>query len=165
MDYRLPTTVVPSRYDIRLEPDLEAATFAGEESIAITVAEAVSEIVLNAAELTVQRASVQLADGAVVQGSATLEVEDERVRLLFPSPIPAGEHRLTIAFTLSHAEPAKLEVLDLAGRRVAAQDLSAAGAGRHVIAVTPQRALDPGVYLVRLSGAEGSRTAKVSVMR
>jgi puromycin-sensitive aminopeptidase len=99
MDYRLPTTVVPSRYDIRLEPDLEAATFAGEETIAIAVAEPVSEIVLNAAELTVQSASVTVADGAVVSGSAALESEDERIRLRFPSPIPAGEHRLTIAFT------------------------------------------------------------------
>jgi len=99
MDYRLPTTVVPSRYDIRLEPDLEAATFAGEETIAIAVAEPVSEIVLNAAELTVQSASVAVADGAVVPGSAALETEPERVRLRFPSPIPAGEHRLTIAFT------------------------------------------------------------------
>jgi puromycin-sensitive aminopeptidase len=99
MDYRLPTTVVPSRYDIRLEPDLEAATFVGEETIAITVGEPVSEIVLNAAELAVQSASVQTADGAVVQGSAALEAEEERVRLLFPSPIPAGEHRLTISFT------------------------------------------------------------------
>jgi puromycin-sensitive aminopeptidase len=99
MDYRLPTTVAPSRYDIRLEPDLEAATFAGEETIAITVAEPVSEIVLNAAELTIQSASVQVTDGAVVQGSAALEAEDERIRLLFPSPIPAGEHRLTIAFS------------------------------------------------------------------
>ena len=33
MDYRLPATVVPSRYDLRLEPDLEAATFAGEETM------------------------------------------------------------------------------------------------------------------------------------
>jgi puromycin-sensitive aminopeptidase len=98
MDYRLPTTVVPSRYDIRLEPDLEAATFSGEETIAITVGEPVSEIVLNAAELTVQSASVQTADGATVQGSAALEVEEERVRLLFASPIPAGEQRLTLSF-------------------------------------------------------------------
>ena len=33
MDYRLPTTVVPKRYDLRLEPDLVAATFAGAISM------------------------------------------------------------------------------------------------------------------------------------
>lgn len=80
-------------------------------------------------------------------------------------PNPSAGDRLSIAFSLPRAESAKLEVLDLAGRRVASQDLSAAGAGRHVIAVTPQRALDPGVYLVRLSGADGAKTVKVSVMR
>jgi puromycin-sensitive aminopeptidase len=99
MDYRLPTTVVPSRYDIRLEPDLEAATFAGEETVAITVKEPVTEIVLNAAELAIQAVSVHLADGAVVQGSAALDEAAERARLLFPSPIPAGEHRLTMSFS------------------------------------------------------------------
>ena len=99
MDYRLPATVVPSRYDIRLEPDLEAATFAGEETIAITVTEPVTEIVLNAAELSIQSARVATADGMTVEGSATLDEAAERARLLFPSPIPAGEHRLTLRFT------------------------------------------------------------------
>jgi len=81
MDYRLPTTVVPSRYDIRLEPDLEAATFAGQETVAITVSEPVSEILLNAAELVIQSVSVQTADGPVVEGSASLDEAAERARL------------------------------------------------------------------------------------
>src|SRR6266511_657225 len=99
MDYRLPAAVVPSRYDIRLEPDLDAATFAGEETVAITVKEPVTEIVLNAAELAIQSASVTTADGATVEGSASLDEAAERARLLFPSPLPAGEHRLTLRFT------------------------------------------------------------------
>ena len=99
MDYRLPTTVVPSRYDIRLEPDLEAATFSGEETIAITVKEPVTEILLNAAELAIQSVGVRTAEGTVVQGSAALDEATERARLLFPSPIPPGEHRLILAFT------------------------------------------------------------------
>jgi puromycin-sensitive aminopeptidase len=99
MDHRLPGTVVPSRYDIRLEPDLEAATFAGEETVAITVTEPVAEIVLNAAELAIQAVRVETADGAVLEGSAALDEAAERARLLFPTPVPAGEHRLTLRFT------------------------------------------------------------------
>jgi hypothetical protein len=41
MDYRLPTSVVPSRYEIRLTPDLDAASFAGEETVTVTVRESV----------------------------------------------------------------------------------------------------------------------------
>src|SRR5580765_2550827 len=99
MDYRLPTMVVPSRYDIRLEPDLDAATFAGHETIAITVSEPVGEILLNAAELVIRSVSVQTADGQVVEGSASLDEAAERARLTFPQPIPPGEHRLTLDFT------------------------------------------------------------------
>ena len=62
--YRLPRTVVPSRYDLRLEPDLAAATFAGRVDIAVTVHEPVEEIVLNAAELRIDRRRPSKASGA-----------------------------------------------------------------------------------------------------
>ncbi len=99
MDYRLPTTVVPSRYDVRLEPDLDAASFAGEETIAVTVKEPVTEIVLNAAELVIRSVAIEGGDGTVVQGSASLDEPSERARLLFPAPIQPGEWRLRLRFT------------------------------------------------------------------
>jgi puromycin-sensitive aminopeptidase len=98
MDYRLPTTVVPTRYDIRLEPDLDAATFTGEEAIAVTVAEAVTEIALNAVELDVRSVAIEGPGGLVVQGSVALDTEAERARLLFPTPIEPGEWRLRLSF-------------------------------------------------------------------
>ena len=39
--YRLPRVVSPSRYEITLTPDLDAATFAGEERVEIRVHEPV----------------------------------------------------------------------------------------------------------------------------
>jgi puromycin-sensitive aminopeptidase len=99
MDYRLPATVVPTRYDIRLEPDLDAATFAGEETVAVTVRESVTAIVLNAAELAISSVAIERADGMVVHGSAALDEADERARLLFPSPIAPGEWRLRLRFS------------------------------------------------------------------
>src|SRR5688500_1262289 len=35
--YRLPRHVIPSRYDLRLEPNLTALTFSGEETITIEI--------------------------------------------------------------------------------------------------------------------------------
>ena len=54
--YRLPRTVVPSRYELRLEPDLANATFTGEVTISVSMRERVGEIFLNAAELEVRDA-------------------------------------------------------------------------------------------------------------
>ena len=49
--YRLPHTITPTRYTLRLEPDLAAAAFDGRVLIDLTVHEPADEIVLNAIEL------------------------------------------------------------------------------------------------------------------
>jgi puromycin-sensitive aminopeptidase len=106
--YRLPYTVVPSWYRLTLVPDLAAATFAGEVSIDVTVAEPVTDIVLNAAELTIDSAALTPTEGAgsasgesgtVAPSSITLDAEEERVTLTFAEPVPTGLATLHIAFT------------------------------------------------------------------
>ena len=54
--YRLPRSVIPSRYVLTLEPDIEGATFAGEEAVSVEIAEPVTQIVLNALELEIDEA-------------------------------------------------------------------------------------------------------------
>ena len=97
--YRLPRTVVPSRYDLRLEPDLAAATFAGRVEIAVTVREPVEEIVLNAAELQIAEAVAEGERGNRLTAAVTLEEETERCRLRFESAADEGPMALGLTFS------------------------------------------------------------------
>jgi len=97
--HRLPRAVVPSRYDIRLEPDLTTFTFTGTETVTVTVVEPVTEIWLNAVELTITSVRVENASGHSQNGAADAEPANERSRLTFAAPVPSGEWRLRLAFT------------------------------------------------------------------
>ena len=96
--YRLPRSVVPSQYEIRIEPDLPAGTFTGSETIEVTVQEPVSEIVLNAADLALREVTIGNGRGPTLRGTATLEDGTERARLVFPQALSPGSWRLSLSF-------------------------------------------------------------------
>ena len=95
--YRLPRTVVPSRYDLRLEPDLTAFTFAGEVTIALSVNEATSEVFLNAIELSLDRAEV-VNGPTTLAATVMMDALTERARLTFPAELAPGAWQLRISF-------------------------------------------------------------------
>ena len=92
--YRLPRSVSPSRYEIELEPDLAGASFHGYVHVVVTAAEAVPELVLNAAELTIHACRIDGVD-------AVWRLDDAAERL-FITPVegavPAGDHVVDIEF-------------------------------------------------------------------
>lgn len=90
--YRLPRSVVPTRYKLTLEPDLDAASFVGTVDIEVAVNEAVDHIVLNAAELDVARVTV---DGA----ACTYSLDEATERLVVDSPQVVGTALVSIDFT------------------------------------------------------------------
>src|ERR1700719_1040693 len=96
-EYRLPTNVVPVRYEISLTPDLRAFTFAGEENVTVRVITATADVVLNALELEIDRVSAERG-GAIIAGKAALEPAHERARLTFDRALEPGEWTLRIAF-------------------------------------------------------------------
>jgi puromycin-sensitive aminopeptidase len=96
--YRLPRTVVPNRYELRLEPDLVTHTFAGEETIAVSVTEATAEVVLNTAELAIAEIAAENAAGDRVRGVASTDEDAERSRLQFDGPLTVGDWRLRLRF-------------------------------------------------------------------
>jgi puromycin-sensitive aminopeptidase len=96
--YRLPRHVWPTRYDLRLEPDLRDATFRGEETVTLTVTEATREILLNAVELTIDHADIAGDSRAPLPATVALDAATERCRLTFAGPVAPGTWRLRIAF-------------------------------------------------------------------
>ena len=97
--YRLPRHVRPTRYDLRLEPDLATLTFTGDETITLEIEEPTAEVVLNAVDLAFGEATLANARGESLRGTPVVDEAAERCRITFPSQIAPGTWRLRLAFT------------------------------------------------------------------
>jgi len=81
-----------------------------------------------------------------------------------PAPNPAvGD--LVVSFSLPDGAPATLELLDVAGRRLAGREVGSLGAGRHHVSLGRADVLGPGMYLVRLARGGRALTARTCVIR
>jgi FG-GAP-like repeat len=89
--------------------------------------------------------------------AATFEIEGVR-------PNPAVGGRINVSFALPSTAPARIEVIDIAGRRVAEREVGSLGSGRHVVEIAGGRHLAPGIYLVRLTQGTSVRTARVAIL-
>ena len=69
---------------------------------------------------------------------------------------------LKVSYSLSSSAPARLDVLDVAGRRVLARDLGTQGPGLHEARLETSTGLAPGVYWLHLS--QGGRDASLRVV-
>jgi puromycin-sensitive aminopeptidase len=96
--YRLPRNVVPSRYDLHLEPDLDNATFVGTVAIAVDITEATDSIVLNAIELDVKSATVAVHGHDPLPVTVSLDEMSERCTLSGHS-FPAGPAVVHLTFS------------------------------------------------------------------
>lgn len=97
--YKLPTTVRPDRYQLRLTPDLTTFTFAGEEAVAVQVLEATTEVIVNAAELSIHSVTVVAQNGQTTTGSVTLDKINERAIFTFPEMLVPGSYQLRLTFS------------------------------------------------------------------
>jgi len=96
--YRLPRHVLPSHYDLRIEPDLQAHSFTGHEVVTLTVTEPTTEILLNATELEVSTATLSGEGTPPRTGTVRMDEEHQRCYITFPSVIQPGAWKLSLAF-------------------------------------------------------------------
>ena len=85
------------------------------------------------------------------------------LRLLGCTPNPA-RNGLHVAFSLADTRAARLELIDLAGRRVRAADVTAFGPGQHSVNLAREGMPSPGMYWVRLSQGGQTLTTRVAVI-
>jgi aminopeptidase N len=90
----LPDAVVPVHYDLAFSPDAEALTFRATAAIAVEVRAAVPAVVLNAAGLTFDHATVDGGGDAVVTTDEALG----RATLQWGTSLAPGPHRLRIDY-------------------------------------------------------------------
>jgi hypothetical protein len=108
-----------------------------------------------------------LRDGGaeVFAGEVTVDVPSGAVSVLAIQgvrPNPADREML-VSFSLAGSEPARLELLDVSGRRVREQVVTAGGVATIDLAAGSR--LAPGVYVVRLTQSGRSMVKRVSVVR
>jgi hypothetical protein len=95
-----------------------------------------------------------------VPGSASWGIQLEPIR-----PNPTTGQNIVVHFVLPSAAPARLEMMDVAGRIVSTQEVGALGAGPHAVNLEGARRLQPGMYLVRLSQGVVRKTTRAVVIR
>jgi len=94
-----------------------------------------------------------------------VDIPNAGVLALAPAAGNPLRGELDFGITLPDATPARIEMLDTAGRRVAARTLTGLPPGRHTVRLEPDHPPVPGVYLVRLTQGPKAATFKAAIVR
>ena len=95
---RLPELAVPDNYKLAFAPDFTKNNFSGEETIQVRVLKPTSEIVLNAAEINFDAATIT-SGGASQKAKVTLDKEKEMATLTVGNSLQPGAATIQIRYT------------------------------------------------------------------
>ncbi|MEO7318319.1 MAG: M1 family metallopeptidase, partial [Chthoniobacteraceae bacterium] len=93
---KLPKSIVPLRYAIRIEPSIEKAALRGSETIEIEVREAVREVVLNSLALEIDKAT--LTGAKPIALTPKLDVEKQTLTFALAEELPPGKYTLALEY-------------------------------------------------------------------
>jgi aminopeptidase N len=123
---QLPAGAAPVTYDLTVIPDATALTFLGHETIAIDLSRGTDRLVLNALNLSIERAQIDGAPAAV-----TLDAKAQTAGFSTGRPIAPGRHVLTLDYSGRIADSATgFFHVDYAGGRMLTTQFEPADARR-----------------------------------
>jgi hypothetical protein len=79
-------------------------------------------------------------------------------------PNPSIRNRLSVVFALPSGAHARLDLMDVSGRRVVSREVGSMGPGRHTVNLSEGCTVASGVYWVRLTQGANRRTTQVAVI-
>jgi aminopeptidase N len=128
---RLPEVATPENYKLTFTPDLETATFEGDETISIRVLKPTSEITLNAVDIDFHEVTIR-SGGNTQKAKVRAEKDKEIAVLTVEKPLAAGAATIHITYTgILNGEMRGLYLgKDDQGRKYAATQLEATDARR-----------------------------------
>jgi aminopeptidase N len=95
---KLPKDVIPVEYVAHLAPDLDRNTFQGSETVEIEVLRPTSTIMLNAAALDIDSASLTGKGIQALKLTPVLDEKQETLSFTLPAPLAPGRYQLALAF-------------------------------------------------------------------
>src|SRR5437764_1633048 len=95
---RLPGNVAPDHYSVTLTPDLQKATFTGQEVIDVKILQPGRSITLNSAEIEFQEANI-IQNGSTQKAQVSLNPAKEQATLTVANELSAGPASIQIQFT------------------------------------------------------------------
>ncbi|CAF3597619.1 unnamed protein product [Rotaria sordida] len=95
---RLPQSIVPTHYDLTIQPYLDTFKFNGDVNIHIKVKEPTNNIVLYAAELEVDNAKLKSTSNNEQEGKIDYDKEGERITVNFNKKLETGDYELALKF-------------------------------------------------------------------
>ncbi|MBI5708950.1 MAG: T9SS type A sorting domain-containing protein [Candidatus Eisenbacteria bacterium] len=97
-------------------------------------------------------------------GEVWAEVLALRLAMRGATPNPASDGRLWVEFSLRDGSPARLELMDVAGRVLNSRQVGSLGPGTHAVDLSEGGALRPGIYFLRLTQGASEVRARVAVI-